>query len=225
MDIPNSYRIMKLTNGDNIICEIKNSSSTRYRVKRPMTIKTTVQFDVKGNQRDLTILRNWMNHSDEIETNISTDYVMTILKPTDGIVSLYEKQKSSDDVPFSSDTSPMTPLESDEALIDRMMKEITEAHKENQEDQERDMLDEKMEMIIMSLALPFDKLKKMIESEIIDKDDLKEMIDMSEPQIEKISEDQDTSNEMHREDFGTKWTDWSLFPEDYINDEETEGEE
>ena len=225
MDIPNSYRIMKLTNGDNIICEIKNSSSTRYRVKRPMTIKTTVQFDVKGHQRDLTILRNWMNHSDEIETNISTDYVMTILKPTDGIVSLYEKQKSSDDVPFSSDTSPMTPLESDEALIDRMMKEITEAHKENQEDQERDMLDEKMEMIIMSLALPFDKLKKMIESEIIDEDDLKEMIDMSEPQIEKISEDEDTSNEMHREDFGTKWTDWSLFPEDYINDEETEGEE
>lgn len=225
MDIPNSYRIMKLTNGDNIICEIKNSSSTRYRVKRPMTIKTTVQFDVKGNQRDLTILRNWMNHSDEIETNISTDYVMTILKPTDGIVSLYEKQKSSDDVPFSSDTSPMTPMESDEALIDRMMKEITEAQKENQEDQERDMLDEKMEMIIMSLALPFDKLKKMIESEIIDEDDLKEIIDMSEPQIEKISEDQDTSNEMHREDFGTKWTDWSLFPEDYINDEETEGEE
>ena len=225
MDIPNSYRIMKLTNGDNIICEIKNSSSTRYRVKRPMTIKTTVQFDVKGHQRDLTILRNWMNHSDEIETNISTDYVMTILKPTDGIVSLYEKQKSSDDVPFSSDTSPMTPTESDEALIDRMMKEITEAQKENQEDQERDMLDEKMEMIIMSLALPFDKLKKMIESEIIDEDDLKEMIDMSEPQIEKISEDQDTSNEMHREDFGTKWTDWSLFPEDYINDEETEGEE
>ena len=93
MDIPNSYRIMKLTSGDNIICEIKNSSSTRYRVKRPMTIKTTVQFDARGNQRDYTILRNWMNHSNEIETNISTDYVITILKPNDDIVSLYENKK------------------------------------------------------------------------------------------------------------------------------------
>ena len=225
MDIPNSYRIMKLTNGDNIICEIKNSTSTRYRVKRPMTIKTTVQFDAKGNQRDYTILRNWMNHSDEIETNISTEYVITILKPSEDIVFLYEKQKDSDDIPFPSNISPMSPMEGDSALIDRMLKEIKEAQKENQEDQERDMLDEKMEMIIMSLALPFDQLKKMIENEIIDKDDLKEMLDASDSPIEKISEDQDTTNELHREDFGTKWTDWSLFPEDYLNDEETEGEE
>ena len=166
-----------------------------------------------------------MNHSNEIETNISTDYVITILKPNDDIVSLYEKQKSSDDVPFPTDISELSPMEGDSALIDRMLKEIKEAQNESQEDQERDMLDEKMEMIIMSLALPFDQLKKMIENEIIDKDDLKEMLDASDSPIEKISDDQDTTNELHREDFGTKWTDWSLFPEDYLNDEETEGEE
>ena len=39
---------------------------------------------------------------------------------------------------------------------------------------------------------------------------------------EKISEDMDTSSEIDREDFGSKWTDWSPFPEDYLNDEESD---
>ena len=31
--------------------------------------------------------------------------------------------------------------------------------------------------------------------------------------------DMDTSNEIDREDFGSKWTDWSPNVEDYLNDE------
>ena len=79
--IPNSYRILKLRSGEQIIAEIKNSSSKKIIVKRPMSIRMGMQVDPLGGQKDFTILKNWLYHSDEIETSIPSDFVATILKP------------------------------------------------------------------------------------------------------------------------------------------------
>ncbi len=80
------------------------------------------------------------------------------------------------------------------------------------------------EMMVLSLALPLDELKTLIDNDIIDLDDIKQAFDMTNKnnRNEKISEDMDTSSEIDREDFGDKWTDWSPFPEDYLNDEESD---
>ena len=84
--------------------------------------------------------------------------------------------------------------------------------------------DEKEELIIMSLAIPFEHLKKMLENSIITEEDLKEAMGfgLSKSPIEEISEDKDTSSETDREDYGSKWTDWSPYVEDWLKDDEPE---
>lgn len=225
MDIPNSYRIMKLTSGENLICEIKNSSGKKFHVKRPMVIRTTVQFDHRGRQSELTILRDWLYHSLEIETKIPSEYVLNILTPSHEIVHLYEKEKEREDIGVSTSYQP---LDSSKGLIDNIEKEIRAMLGEKEEDEEdeekSDMLSEKEELIIMSLAIPFEHLKKMLENSIITEEDLKEAMGfgLSKSPMEEISEDKDTSSETDREDYGSKWTDWSPYVEDWLKDDEPE---
>ena len=83
--IPNSYRILKLRSGEQLICEIKNSSKDMMKVKRPMAFRSAISFDGMGNQKEYTVLRDWLNHTNEIETGIPRDFIVSILVPDEKI--------------------------------------------------------------------------------------------------------------------------------------------
>ena len=42
-----------------------------------------MQFDTKGRQREFTVLRDWLGHSDEIDASIPKDFIVTIVQPND----------------------------------------------------------------------------------------------------------------------------------------------
>lgn len=213
MEIPNYLRILKLVTGESVICEMTQSTNSFYKIKRPMIIRTTVQFDGKGGQREFTILRDWLSHSDEITTKLPSNHVISIIKPNLEIVDLYEKEKESQDKPLNTSYQDINAMNSFLEELEKGMKELAE-----EEATKKQPSDDKL--ILLSLALPFDQLKQLFEEDIITDEDLKEALGFFEFPEEKISEDMDTSKETDREDHGSKWTDWSPYIEDYLEDDD-----
>ena len=68
-----SYRIIKLTSGEEIIAKMKGSDDKKMTVERPMVFRSTQAFDILGNQKEVTFLKNWLGYSNEIQAKISDD--------------------------------------------------------------------------------------------------------------------------------------------------------
>ena len=77
--------------------------------------------------------------------------------------------------------------------------------------------------IIVNLAIPPNIFFQMITEGMLENFDFEHIMgstfdSMMNEEYTKFT-DMDTSNEIDREDFGSKWTDWSPNVEDYLNDE------
>ena len=213
--IPNSYRILKLKSGEQIIAEIKNSSSKKFIVKRPMSIRMGMQVDPLGGQKDFTILKNWLYHSDEIETSIPSDFVATILKPTQQISDMYDYEKELEDAPRPSKKDDLMGADSFVSKIEEMLAEELEKFKD-EEDESRDTLDEERDMLILSMSLPYDALKKLVDVGIFTKKELKEMISGTSDTPKNLEEI--SGEEVWTPDGdGSNWTDFSPFAKDYVD--------
>ena len=92
------YRILKLRSGDDIITRIKGKSGGKLLIERPMQMKVTTQITPAGMRRDVLILRDWLDHTNESDTKIPEDWVATFLTPDTPTVDLYLKQKEADDL-------------------------------------------------------------------------------------------------------------------------------
>lgn len=219
--IPNSYRILKLTSGEQIICEIVCSAKKKFKIKRPMTFRSALQLDPRGGQKEFTVLRDWLSHTQEIETQIPSDFVVAILKPSSEIVKLYDREKEAQDV--GHDESTYKSIDDLKSIIDNEIEQMINSMTEEEGD--GDVAEEGDDMMIVSVALPYSDIEKLFKSGLFSEEDFKQSKKKKKNMREKISENEDTSSELHRDDFGTKWTDWSPYIEDYLNDEETEGDE
>ena len=92
------YRILKLRSGDDIITRIKGKEGGKLLIERPMQMKVTTQITHEGMRRDVLILRDWLDHTNESNTKIPEDWVATFLTPDTPTVDLYLKQKEADDL-------------------------------------------------------------------------------------------------------------------------------
>ena len=215
--IPNSYRIFKLRSGEQIVCEIKSSDPKAFKVKRPMSIRSAMQFDTKGRQREFTVLRDWLGHSDEIDASIPKDFIVTIIQPNIQMAELYDREKESQDrPPMTHDIFPLSGMDEIKEIFDKDIEDIIKEELENMdEDEDADMKDPKNEMMVMSLALPVDVLKKMLDLGILDKDDFAGLSFDPNDSIpkEKISDEYTPDGD------GDNWTDWSPDPLDYLKDD------
>ena len=63
-----------------------------------MQMKVTTQITQTGLRRDVLILRDWLDHTNESDTKIPEDWVATFLTPDSPTVDLYIKQKEADDL-------------------------------------------------------------------------------------------------------------------------------
>ena len=217
--IPNSYRIMKLRSGEQLICEIQSSGKDKFKVKRPMSIRNAMQFDKQGIQKEFTVLRDWLSHTDEINAYIPKDFVASILKPNEQMATLYDREKDLLDRDVGvSDIFPMSPLDDLKKIIDKELEQTIKEELEALEEEEKngDMLDPKNEMMVVSLALPLDALKKMFDEGILDKSDFEGLNFDEDPPREKITDEHTPDGD------GSNWTDWSLDPRDYISDDDKE---
>ena len=88
-----SYKILKLKSGEEIITKILGQQKGKFILERPMIFKTLHMMDGLGRQKEITVLKDWLQFTDEITINIPKDYIATFLKPDKSASELYELQK------------------------------------------------------------------------------------------------------------------------------------
>jgi len=197
------YKILKLKSGEEIITKILGQQKGKFILERPMIFKTLHMMDGLGRQKEITVLKDWLQFTDEITTNIPKDYIATFLKPDKSSSELYELQKEKEDeLPIDMDSFDDIP--------DSFLKVlgITDESDNEDEDEMWDGHHPDPEFIIDSI------IQGMIES-----GDMERILN----QFKKNKNDNDrkisdiyTGDEIEREDFGMQWTDWSNNPEDYL---------
>ena len=85
-----SYTILKLTNGDDIICEMGQSGTELYEVQNPLQIITTRQVTSKGVQEGISLARWAHPFTEQNYFSISASSVVTTAKASPGISQYYE---------------------------------------------------------------------------------------------------------------------------------------
>ena len=93
------YRILKLKSGEQIIARLKGEERGKVIIERPMVFMTRFIMDpYSGRQRELTVLKNWLAHTNEIETRLPKDYIATYLIPDSDVMELYSLEKEKEDL-------------------------------------------------------------------------------------------------------------------------------
>ena len=90
----NSYRIIKLKSGDDVITRIKGKENGKLIVETPMIFKSTIVNDFTGIPKEVTVLQKWAKYSTNKEVKIPEDFILTYLTPMEDAISLYNLEKN-----------------------------------------------------------------------------------------------------------------------------------
>ena len=85
-----SYTIVKLTNGEDIICELEEKSKSVYEIQNPLQIITTREVQNGGVQEGLSLGRWCHPFTDQTYFSIPVDAVVTTAKASPGLSKYYE---------------------------------------------------------------------------------------------------------------------------------------
>jgi len=252
----NSYRILKLKSGEELITKITSSKNDKLTIERPMIFKSTTITDPYGRAKEITILKNWLIYSDHEETSIPKDFVASFLKPDLDVLELYHLEKEKEEElkkqknriikrPTKRPTKDTTKKKNTNAenefdsimnllnkyknkkddIVDKIMDNIEnmsdEEFQEMQESQENDFEN----YITMNIVLPPEALLSLVDSGLIDEEEILRMIHALKSQADFQSKmNNNIMNYYDRnknyKNHGKDWQDWSPFPEDYLNDED-----
>ena len=85
-----SYTIVKITNGEDIICELEEKSKNVYEIQNPLQIITTRDVQNGGVQESLSLGRWCHPFTDQTYFSIPVDAVVTTAKASPGLSKYYE---------------------------------------------------------------------------------------------------------------------------------------
>ena len=85
-----SYTVLKLTNGEDIICELEEKSKSVYEIQNPLQIITTREVQNGGVQEGLSLGRWCHPFTDQTYFSIPVDAVVTTAKASPGLSKYYE---------------------------------------------------------------------------------------------------------------------------------------
>ena len=224
----NSYRILKLRSGEELIAELSGESNNKLILERPMIFKSIVIPDPFGRQKEITILKNWLSHTNEIQTKIPKDFIATYLTPDNDVVELYnlEKEKQDTDsnpkrkiIDVKKDNEfPKKPRKMDDMspedlndFLNRVKQELDE-NPDAFEDEQMLMPSDMKNFITMSIFLPPEALLSLVDAGLLDIEDVNALIDSLRDNNYKGNDKERQSEE----DFGMDWKDWSPDPDDYL---------
>jgi hypothetical protein len=98
------YQIIKLRSGEDIITKIIGKSKDKYTLDRPMQLKIQSYLDPISEQRkDVMMMRDWLQNTNEINVDIPVDWVATILTPDEETVVSYDEAKNQEDIMATQD--------------------------------------------------------------------------------------------------------------------------
>ena len=193
----NSYRILKLRSGEDIITKILGQKKGKYIIERPMIFKSTIIFDEFGQKRDITILKDWLQFTNEISVEIPKDHIATFLTPDNSATKLYDLEKEKED---TEPTANKIVFSSDDELVDEEDEE-GEWRMENVDNSIPNLMEYIKNIVITNIKIPPFILDKILEDLYRDGEGILDAY---------------TGDEEDREDFGNKWTDWEIDAEDYL---------
>ena len=101
-------------------------------------------------------------------------------------------------------------------MIDRIMNDIENMNPDELEELKDESNEEFENFITMTLFLPPDALLSLIDSGLVEEDQIKNIIDVLNNN--KPSNDWYGNESDDPKDHGNNWRDWSPFPDDYLGD-------
>ena len=85
-----SYTIVKLTNGEDLICELEETSQNVYEIQNPLQIVTTREVNDGSVQEGLSLGRWCHPFTEQTYFSIPIDAVVTTAKASPGLSKYYE---------------------------------------------------------------------------------------------------------------------------------------
>ena len=244
----NSYRILKLKSGEELITKIIYSNKDKLTIEKPMIFKSTTVTDPYGRAKEITVLKNWLLFADHEETSIPKDFVASFLKPDIDVLELYRLEKKKDEAlknknriikrpnkdttkennidaesEFDSIMNILNKYKNKDEIVDKIMDNIEnmsdEEFKAMQESQQED--EDFANYITMNVVLPPEALLSLVDSGLIDEEEILRMIHALKSQAEMNNSMMNYYNRnKDYKNYGKDWKDWSPFPEDYLHDED-----
>jgi hypothetical protein len=208
----NNYRILKLKNGESIIAGLSSLTNKNTLIlERPMQFRTMTMIDDKTlSTKDLLLIRNWAEYSEDKNVEIPNDTVLAILKPDDKIVSVYDFEKNKIDNPPAPQTLvPFTMNQQDAENFSNMI--------ENND----------LQKLNIQLELPPDASQQFLEMLGIEfgEEDLDDMDDLDDEDDDLDDGDDfpappkpkaDSKKQSKKPMWGNSLEDWSPDPYDYL---------
>ena len=96
------YKILKLKSGESIIAKIRTVHKDKGSVilDRPMSLKTVTVFNDFGfGQEEKIVIRRYADYSTDQYVEIPTNYIVSVLAPSDSTVEIYDREKIFEDNP------------------------------------------------------------------------------------------------------------------------------
>ena len=219
-----SYRILKLRSGEELIANLRGESNNKLIIERPMIFKSIIIPDPFGKQKELTILKNWLSHTNEIQTKIPKDFIATYLKPDSDVVELYNLEKEKQDTDLNPKRKIIDTKKENKKLDDmtsedlndflNMVKQEMDENPNAFEDESPMMPPDMKNFINMSIFLPPEALLSLVDAGLLDVEDINALIDsMRNDDNYYKGNDKKKQDE---NDFGMDWRDWSPDPDDYL---------
>ena len=219
-----SYRVLKLQSGEEIIAKIKGKEGEKIILENPMIFTTQLRSTPFGQTQEITFLKDWLANIKKDTVKIPENFIVTWNSPTSDVSRLYDaerKNKSSRDFKKSStnpdESNPLSKILED---LKKLEDQIDETEKNAQPPLPMEPPfplppGQSKNSIFMSMMLPPDFIKNLIEEGYLDLDELDDF-DYPEDDIgdfyEEINDHKYTGEEKNDPDYGNRWTDWNPDP-------------
>jgi len=205
------YKILKLRSGEELISIVNQVGAKKIVLDRPMQMKLTTMHDPLTGEvkKEMWVLRDWMNNSEELTCDIPTDFVVTTITPNQKIIDQYESKKLKEDEIASLGIDPIDPNSILEDLYKQLgfdMKGIT-----GKDDPKPSASEE--EMIMMNFAMSKKMFEKMMQEGFFDEMGLDDEIPLDDFDFD---EEEKTDRSKEEPDWGNDWSDWSGDADDYL---------
>jgi hypothetical protein len=237
------YKVIKLKSGEELIAEVSDTDSDKVKLTKPMVFKTIIISDpTNGYPKEGIVLKNWLAFGNQTETTIPSDFIATILEPTNDVITYYLSEKDREDgtytkTPIEDLTKQIQPKLTDDQIkkvedYENMISDMFETIFGEMEAEEnlpappknpkKKRKNNKDHIIHMNMVFSPEALAHMINEGMIDPRDIMDMIkhfNLDKKKSKKnriresINDKKFTGNETKREDFGNKWTDWNPDPD------------
>jgi hypothetical protein len=84
-------RLFKLRSGEEVLGLLSGESDSTISILKPMVIKTHISPDSLGVTREITVLKNWLEFTDQEYIDLPRDHIASVLVPSESTVVLYQK--------------------------------------------------------------------------------------------------------------------------------------